>query len=241
VIPCYDEAVRLDPEAFHSALAQQPALSLSFVDDGSTDNTADVLRALCARCPERMRLLQLETNVGKAEAVRRGVLLALDRGPSIVGYFDADLATPLSSLPVLSTAFSIPAVQLVIGARVALMVRQVSRAPTRQYLGRVFATAASQELGLSVYDTQCGAKLFRNTATARNVFSTEFVARWRFEVEFLARSARAAAAGEIAPRAESGVEVTLDQWHDVSGSKLGLLGSARALAELGAIWARYRR
>lgn len=76
IVPCYNEADRLDALAFLSALTRHPSLSLLFVDDGSRDDTRRVLGEICARGGERARMLALDTNVGKAEAVRRGILHA---------------------------------------------------------------------------------------------------------------------------------------------------------------------
>ena len=73
-----------------------PALGLLFVDDGSTDGTGDFLEQ---HQPAGARCLRLDANLGKAEAVRAGMLAAC-RGAAAdwIGYWDADLATPLSEV-----------------------------------------------------------------------------------------------------------------------------------------------
>ena len=107
----------------------------------------------------------------------------LDRGPDFVGFWDADLATPLSELPgFMKVMKTRPQIEMVLGARVRLLGRDIRRNPTRHYVGRVGATLISSSLGLAVYDTQCGAKLFRANDTLRDVFGTPFLSRWIFDV-----------------------------------------------------------
>jgi dolichyl-phosphate beta-glucosyltransferase len=240
IVPCYNEARRIRADAFVQAVATDPTLALLFVDDGSTDSTRAGLAQLCARRPEQMAVLGLERNVGKAEAVRAGLLAAFERNPSVVGYFDADLATPLSEVSPMRALFDEPRVEMVLGSRVALLGREIDRSPKRHYLGRVFATAASLVLGVQVYDTQCGAKLFRNTERTRRIFAQPFSVKWTFDVEILARLLGI----NGSPHSHHGgglvVEYPLRGWRDVAGSKLGLGASLRAAADLLVVWARYR-
>ncbi len=168
VVPCYNEAARLDCAAFlaWASSAAAARTSLLFVDDGSTDATATLLRDLAAAAPPgRLALLSLTANCGKAEAVRRGMLAAAASGSAVdaVGYLDADLATPLDALPDFRAVLDAPGrrFEMVFGARVALLGRDIRRKLARHYLGRVFATLAANVLGMRIYDTQTGAKLFR--------------------------------------------------------------------------------
>src|SRR5437764_14833346 len=94
VVPCYNEEKRLDVEAFRNFDA-----NFLFVNDGSRDGTLRLLQSMRDSDPQRFDVLDLERNGGKAEAVRRGILAALDRKPDITGFWDADLATPLAQLP----------------------------------------------------------------------------------------------------------------------------------------------
>src|SRR6266568_1094414 len=162
VVPCFNEAARLRPDGF-GPLAEHPEIELLFVDDGSTDDTRRVLEGLAARWP-RAHVLALPANGGKGEAVRRGMLDGLARGAACVGYLDADLATPADEmLRLRDELLGAAGASAVLASRVALLGRDIQRNPARHYLGRVFATTASVVLGLPVYDTQCGAKLFRRT------------------------------------------------------------------------------
>src|SRR6478752_2733844 len=95
VIPCYNEAARLDHPAFSRFVLANKDVDFLFVDDGSTDSTRQTLESLRESRPDQFRVLGLERNFGKAEAVRHGLLAACERKPDYVGFWDADLATPL--------------------------------------------------------------------------------------------------------------------------------------------------
>lgn len=218
VIPCYNEEHRLDLPSFESLLDKE-CFSILFVNDGSKDRTAEVLDNFCAKHQERASLLSLPVNGGKAEAVRAGMLLALEKGAKITGYADADLSTPPSELFRLLATMQDRKVAVAMGARVALLGSEIHRAKARHYFGRLFATVASMVLELPVYDTQCGAKLFTNTPALRAALQTRFNSAWAFDVELIGRLLT----GEpgVAPLSrEEFLEVPLVRWTDVQGSKL---------------------
>ena len=129
-IPCYNEAERLDA-AEVDRLLEDPRVDVLFVDDGSTDGTRRVLEALVSRHRGRARVLALEVNGGKGEAVRRGMLEALALGSPIVGYLDADFATPPSELVGLLEALERSRAKVVLGARIARLGAAVERNPVR--------------------------------------------------------------------------------------------------------------
>ena len=220
VVPCYNEAGRLNAGEFLEWTRRETDLHFLFVNDGSTDGTRELLVRLSQVCPERIHSIDLERNGGKAEAVRRGFLESFDSGFDVIGFWDADLATPLETIPRFCELLEVREVDGVIGSRVMLLGRHIRRNPLRHYLGRVFATCASLAIGLPVYDTQCGAKIFRNTERLRQVFRTPFRVKWTFDVEILARFLfleRIFGGPKIGERF---VEYPLERWDDVPGSKL---------------------
>jgi hypothetical protein len=130
------------------------------------------------------------------------------------------LATPLETIPRFHELLEGMEVDGVIGSRVMLLGRHIRRNPFRHYLGRVFATCASLAIGLPVYDTQCGAKIFRNTERLRQVFRTPFRVKWTFDVEILARFLLLERIFGGPATRDRFVEYPLERWEDIPGSKL---------------------
>ena len=231
VVPCYNEEKRLDVAAFRG-FSDFNGADFLFVNDGSTDGTLDLLRS------SNLNVLDLEHNSGKAEAVRRGIVQAMADGADVVGFWDADLATPLDEIPAFLDIFaSRPNIEMVLGARVRLLGRDIQRHASRHYFGRVGATLISQTLGLAVYDTQCGAKLFRVNDTMRAIFATPFLSRWIFDVEILARFLQLRGRSDVV---HAIYELPIKTWHDVAGSKVKSRDFVRALRDLSKIRRAYK-
>jgi glycosyltransferase involved in cell wall biosynthesis len=242
VVPCYNEATRLRTEVFERFAAAHPDVRFIFVDDGSTDDTLRILHEVESRCPDSCVVLSMSRNRGKAEAVRAGMNHAFAEGATYAGYWDADLATPLEELPAfIADLDENPSLELLLGSRVRLLGRSIDRHASRHYLGRVSATAISLVLGLPVYDTQCGAKLFRVSPACRLLFDAPFESEWVFDVEILARMLRERADSSSLPAEEVIREVPLWTWRDVAGSKVRPFDFFKSLFELWAIWRRYMR
>ena len=223
IVPCYNEADRLHaPNVL--ALATQAHCTVVLVNDGSTDGTEQMLATLAAEQPD-IHVVSLPRNKGKGEAVRQGLLWATSAGFDIVGFCDADFATPVAEVAALTDTCRAQHV-VVLGSRVALLGHHIERSLPRHYSGRVFGTLSSVVLGFQVYDTQCGAKTFRNTPELRTTIAPPFASRWAFDVEMLGRLA-------IEYQGTDGFkEVPLQEWHDVAGSKLSLRASLRSTADL---------
>jgi glycosyltransferase involved in cell wall biosynthesis len=244
VVPCYNEEKRLDTAAFERYLATSADVCFVLVNDGSKDSTLALLESLARKYPERVSAVDLTPNRGKAEAVRQGLRLAMaSQQYAYAGFWDADLATPLDAIPMFVDVFErLPDVDMVFGTRVQLLGRRIARRAVRHYFGRVFATAASLVLSLPIYDTQCGAKLFRVHDRNAALFSTPFGSRWIFDVEIVARHMQSTR-GLVARGASVGVgiyELPLERWEDIGESKVRGVDFARAIGEMAAIYRRYR-
>jgi glycosyltransferase involved in cell wall biosynthesis len=242
VVPCYNEAVRLQPQRYSDFLAQDSVVNFLFVNDGSRDGTLRVLESLRAKHPDRVSVLDKQPNGGKAEAVRSGLLTALDQSQiAITGYWDADLATPLEVIPqFLAKMASDPKLEMVFGSRVRLLGHDIRRKPLRHYLGRCFGTGVSIVLGLPIYDTQCGAKLLRVTPALRSILATRFQSRWIFDVEIIARFL-AFHKGDRLLASQVICEDPLPRWEDVGGSKVRPSDFFVAFYELMKIRKTFRR
>jgi dolichyl-phosphate beta-glucosyltransferase len=239
VVPCYQEERRLQPSRLLKLLDAE-SVSLLLVDDGSRDATPMMLRSL-AEVDDRVAVLRLPHNRGKAEAVRVGLQAALEDGAAVVAYCDADLSTPPEEmLRLVGLLRNRPDLSVVLGARVSLLGRDIRRSLTRHYLGRIFASCASIVLRLRVYDTQCGAKVLRDTPALRRALAHPFGSRWAFDVELIgrllagARSVPPIAPGEL-------LEVPLLRWEDPGGSKLSVIGMACSALSLLRIRSRVRK
>ncbi len=224
IVPCYNEASRLKGDAFLKYTENEEDVVFIFVNDGSRDKTFDILKDLTRANPVGIKCVNLEINSGKAEAVRQGFLTAFKGDFNYIGYWDADLATPLRTVKEFSKILDTNKVDLVMGSRVKLLGRKIQRNELRHYLGRFFATVASFILGIAVYDTQCGAKLFRKTERLEGVFSKPFHVNWTFDVEIIARFLALEKNGpdEIPSFEKTTVEYPLEEWIDVPGSKIRL-------------------
>lgn len=235
VVPCYNEAKRLHQDDFLRYVEQNEDVAFLFANDGSRDNTLEVLQSLTAR-HERLLLFDIQPNGGKAEAVRRGMLYAVEHyDAQYVAFWDADLATPLNEIEPM-VAWADKGYDVVMGLRLMRLGAKVRRKPLRHYLGRCFATVASMMLDLPVYDTQCGAKLFRREVV-ETIFQEQFITRWLFDVELLARYKQRYGTENAK---EKIYEFPLFQWQDVDGSQLKSRDFFKAPVELMKIRRKYK-
>ena len=242
VIPCFNEERRLAPSRFREFLNDNQAFRLLFVDDGSSDETHAVLESIRQSLYSQVDVVRLNSNYGKAEAVRAGALHALSHEQwqhriEFVGFFDADMATPLSELKrMVEVGQRRGDIDLIVGSRMALAGHRVERSPIRRKIGRLFASSASWLFSLGLRDTQCGAKLFRNVPSLTAALESPFTDRWLFDVELLTRL-RLELGSEFAERI---LEMPLESWQEVPGSKLKPTDFARAPLRLLKLFAKYR-
>ena len=231
VVPCLNEAGRWD-EDYWGGMVTETDATYVFVDDGSTDDTRNILSTFASRCPALT--IHMARNAGKAEAVRRGwqeILQTHDpKSISALGFIDADGAfssVDVSRLIQLANRSGPnPGAEAWWSSRVALAGRNIQRNIWRHYLGRGVATFLSWGEPTIPYDTQSGLKLFRPNDFFLESINVPFQTRCLFEMEILIRFAQRAG------RPMNVWEMPLSTWVDIAGSKVSGRESARIAREL---------
>ncbi|HTR65406.1 MAG TPA: dolichyl-phosphate beta-glucosyltransferase [Terriglobales bacterium] len=183
VIPAYNERDRILP-TLESVLAyagrQGWNAEVLVVDDGSRDETAEIVTQFAARHP-MVRLVRNPGNRGKGYSVRNGMLRA---SGEILLFSDADLASPIEESEKLFAAIAAGA-DIAIGSRWIRSELQTQRQPLhRQLMGRLYNLLMRIVLGLNFKDTQCGFKAFKRS-TAQRIFQFQKIERWGFDPELL--------------------------------------------------------
>ncbi len=183
VIPAYNEGARvgatLERVLAHMVKRSWDAEVIA-VDDGSRDNTVEIIRSYAAANPH-LRLLQNPGNRGKGYSVRNGMLHAQGE---ILLFSDADLSSPIEEADKLIAAIATGA-DIAIGSRWLRSDLQTQRQPIyRQLFGRIFNLVLRLTLGLTFKDTQCGFKAFTREA-ASVIFPLQRIERWGFDPELL--------------------------------------------------------
>jgi dolichyl-phosphate beta-glucosyltransferase len=183
VIPAYNEGARIANalEAVVDCIRERKwSAEVVVVDDGSRDQTAEIVRAYAKDHPE-VRLLQNPGNHGKGYSVRNGILHSFGE---VVMFTDADLSAPIEEAEGLFAAIASGA-DIAIGSRWLERTRQTIRQPLyRQFFGRCFNGVTRFVMGLPYADTQCGFKAFTRAA-AQTVFQLQTIERWGFDPEIL--------------------------------------------------------
>lgn len=172
IIPVFNEATRL-PRALEIC-RQNPGWEFIFVDDGSTDNTAQLIKE------SGFKLISYPKNQGKGFALKQGVKSA---SRLFILITDVDFSTPLSELPKLSRL--IGKSDIVIGSRKTQGSQIIKhQSVMREFLGRQFTNFTNLWLDINVSDVTCGFKLFK-TPVAKKLFGLSKIKRWGYDAEIL--------------------------------------------------------
>ncbi len=183
VVPAYNESARIEHalERVLSCVVERGwDAEVLVVDDGSTDDTAAIVRTWMTRFPQ-LQLFENPGNRGKGYSVRNGLLQAAGE---IVMFTDADLSAPIEEAELLFAAIRAGA-DVAIGSRWLDKQKQTRHQPLyRRFFGRCYNWLTRTVMGLPYRDTQCGFKAFRRGA-AKCIFPLQTIERWGFDPEIL--------------------------------------------------------
>ena len=237
IIPCFNEADRLDVNKFTEYLLQNTHVHFYFIDDGSTDDTNLIINGIISKFSKQVTLLKNETNKGKAESVRLGVIESFIMNPDYIGYLDADLAAPIEEIDnLLNIIKANTKKEVVFASRIQLIGNKIKRNYFRYFISRVFATCISLILKIRVYDTQCGAKIFTKKVCEK-IFVEKFISQWMFDVELIARLINLYG---IEKTIEISFEQPVREWTDIEESKIKPIYFLKAPFELLKIVQHYK-
>ena len=229
IVPCYNEAKRLQQKAFVEFSKMHEDVLIYFVNDGSTDETQNILTGL-QKQSVCFFTITLQQNKGKGEAIREG-MLQLHNNYNYIGYLDADLSTSLDEFYSLYQKMLSKNVSVAFGSRIKKADTVIERSYVRHILGRTIATIIDKKFKLGCYDTQCGAKIF-SSQILNDVIKRPFYTRWFFDVELFIRIKKNNSR-------LNALEIPLSVWRNVKGSKLNALSFATVIKELYILLTKY--
>lgn len=237
IIPCYNEAKRLNVNTFIEFITTHNSYHLCFVNDGSKDNTLSVLETIQKEAKTRVSIVDVKKNAGKAAAVRSGARYLFNRQDvDYIGFIDADLSTDFSDFKKLvDTLHNNTDLSLVYGSR-GKGNGQIERNVFRNLFSKAVKLIVFLILGLPIEDTQCGAKVFKRSIIPV-VYNTKFLTRWLFDVEIFIRLKKYFGKAQIMNKM---YEQPLDRWVHVEDSKLGLKDAIQIPYKLLSIWFTYK-
>lgn len=223
IIPCYNEAKRLRLDEFTSFLDTHKNHLICFVNDGSSDNTLEVLNRFQKTNPKQIYIYDMPKNGGKAAAVRAGVKYML-RATQVqsIGFLDADLATGFDDYLHLEKTLKNEKARFVLGSRKLIQNNDIQRSFLRNVFSKTMGMFIRSIIGMDIKDTQCGAKVF-DRYCAEVIFEDAFISKWLFDVEMLLRVKQMYQTNVL----DFVKEVAIKKWDEVEGSHISLKDSLK--------------
>jgi len=238
VIPCYNEEERLLSSEFLKFIEKNSGYHLCFVNDGSKDNTLNVLHDLQKGREDYITVYDCKKNGGKAEAVRLGMLhMAKKSDLDYIGFLDADLSTDLADFDDLVSTIEHSDFKIVSGSRISRMGANITKQSARKIISLTINYIIRKILSMDFKDTQCGAKIFHKDIISI-AFDKKFVTQWIFDVEIFKR---VAIHYGIRKAKSMLCEQPLKRWIHADGSKLSMKDSLKIIFQLAQIAWVYRK
>jgi CheY-like chemotaxis protein len=237
VIPCYNEEKRLASDEFKQFVNSNLGYHLCFVNDGSEDNTLDVLHKLKKGSEGRISIYNCKENFGKAEAVRLGMLhLSKQQQFDYIGFLDADLSTNFEDFDALVDTIEASNFKIVSGSRITRMGAEIKKKSARAIISNAINFIIRKTLGMDFKDTQCGAKIM-TIDVIEDTFQTKFLTRWLFDVEIFMRMRKKYG---LEKAKTLFCEKPLNRWVHKDGSKVSYKDSFKILSQIVQIAFHYK-
>jgi len=225
VVPAFNEEKRLQPTNF-LRLCRESELDILFIDDGSTDQTVEILKSLSSTSP-KIKFLSLEYNSGKGNAVWFGFRKGTELGYSYIGFVDSDSSCCSKDIiNGLNLILSDPDLSVVSGARVLLVGSNIQRSNFRKWISRIMATVLSIITKIDFYDPQSPCKWYRVDNQFKAVVGKNPQTKWFAELELVMR---------LRPLRSTPLKIqefALSEWSDVANSKLSILHFPSVIKQL---------
>lgn len=236
IIPCFNEANRLNTSAFKKCLKTYHDFQLCFVNDGSTDDTLHVLKKFQKEFKERITIIDMKKNKGKAAAIRAGsrFLYSLKK-IKYVGFLDADLSTDFEEFNDLVENLKLEKKLIMVFGSRNSEESNINRNNFRDFFSKVVNLFIKMILKLPIKDTQCGAKVFR-VKYIPIMYNSKFKSKWLFDIELFLRLKIHFSNKNIMEYIK---EFPLKNWNHVDDSKLGIRDSVQIPYKLAKIWFAY--
>ena len=230
MIPCYNEASRFNMSYFTELLKElnnfkeDVDIKFLFIDDGSTDQTFAKLEKISQS--ENVMTLTLETNLGKANAIRLGLMKAGSLNPNFVAYLDADgafsIASVIEGVNLYTHMSKYKSIDMMTFARIKLSGNHISRTKHRHIIGRVIAFLLNLYAGFKIYDSQSGFKILSSKFLDPKIIAKPFETRWFIDWELIVRN-------KVPLHI---IEVPVLHWSDIANSRITLKNSLRVIREI---------
>jgi len=216
VVPCFNEEKNFSVKKFEKVISTMSDVLLCFVDDGSRDRTPQLLESLKKLHTDKVDIITHSENKGKAEAVRTGILHCNNNyNHSIIAFLDADLSTSLEECLALRPYLK-DEIEFCFASRTLQSDSNIQIKYYRFIIGRLLRPIIWKILGIKIYDTQCGCKLFTKNLSIE-LFKDEFISKWLFDIELFARTKKKFGEDEVEARL---CEVPVKEWIDSNSSSV---------------------
>ena len=182
-IPCYNEESRLNyTKIAYYISVNSDLIDFYFIDDGSTDNTNELILNDLVKPFSNSKLISLPKNVGKGNALRFGILSQARNNYEYFGFIDADLEIPFEQ--VINLYSSLKKTNFLVAIS---YIDFNNNLKIRNYLSKIILKISNSLIQYSkpLKDSQCGCKLFRRETII--AFEDEFISRWLFDIEIFIR------------------------------------------------------